>query len=347
MATTATKQNASRNGSHSPAKTTRLWHSMAHMPSVKYAECVIVSGEGSYIWTQDGRRLLDAPASLWYCNVGHGRKEIAQAVAEQLTQIEAYSSFQQYTTPPAIELAERVAALSPLDDPRVYLTSGGSDTVEFAAKLARRFWDISGRPAKRTIVTRQEGYHGLHTFGTSIAGIEANRDGYGPLVHETARVPMHDAAALEALILERGADTIAAFFCEPVIGTGGVHLPKDGYLEEVQRICRKHDVLLVADEVITGFGRTGEMFASQRFGLTPDMMLCAKGISSGYLPLGAVVVGARVAEPFWADDSDHMFRHGLTYSGHSTACAAALANIDILEREELPARVRSLETTLE
>jgi len=330
-----------------PVQDTRLWHSQAHMPTVKRAERVIARGQGAYVWTEDGHRLLDLPASLWYCNVGHGRKEIADAVAAQMTTLAAYSTFQEYATRPAITLAQRVAELSPVRDARVYLTSGGSDSVDFAGKLSRRFWHEARRPEKRTIVTRHDAYHGLHAFGTSIAGIEPNREGYGDLVRETARVPTNDAAALEALISERGADTIAAFFCEPIIGTGGVILPAPGYLQEVQRICREHDVLFVVDEVITGFGRTGEMFASTRFELDPDIMLVAKGISSGYAPVGAAVVAARVWEPFWADGSDAVFRHGLTYAGHASACAAALANLDILEREELVARVRSLESVLE
>ena len=325
---------------------TRLWHSQAHMPTVKRSERIIARGEGAYIWTEDGHRLLDLPASLWYANVGHGRREIASAIAEQLGRIEAYSTFQRYATRPALDLAERVAALAPVDDPRICLTSGGSDSVDLASKLVRRFWSAQDRPEKRTIVTRDEAYHGLHGFGTSIAGIGANREGYGELVRETARIDTNNPESLQQLIHERGADTIAAVFCEPVIGTGGVIPPAPGYLETIQRLCRDHDILFVADEVITGFGRTGRMFACERFGLRPDLMLTAKGISSGYLPLGAVVVARRIWEPFWEDGSDLLFRHGLTYAGHATACAAAMANLDILEREELVARVAELEGVL-
>jgi adenosylmethionine-8-amino-7-oxononanoate aminotransferase len=335
-----------RSAAATTPRETRLWHSQAHMPSVKRSERVIDRGEGAYIWTEDGHRLLDLPASLWYANVGHGRPEIAAAIADQLGRIEAYSTFQRYATRPALELADRLADMAPLDDPRICLTSGGSDSVELAAKLVRRFWDVQGRPGKRLIVTRDEAYHGLHGFGTSIVGIEANREGYGELVRETARIDTNNPESLQALIHERGADTIAAVFCEPVIGTGGVIPPAPGYLEAIARLCREHDILFVADEVITGFGRTGRMFACDRYDLRPDLMLTAKGISSGYLPLGAVFVARRVWEPFWADGSELVFRHGLTYAGHATACAAAMANLDVLEAEDLVLRVAELEPVL-
>jgi putrescine aminotransferase len=328
-------------------KDTTLWHSQAHMPTVKGAERVIVRGEGAYVYTEDGLKLLDAPASLWYCNVGHGRGEIADAVASQMRTLESYSNFQQYTTRPSLELAERVAAMAPVRNPKIFLTSGGSDAIDLAAKLVRRYWHEAGRPAKRVIVTRSNGYHGLHAFGTSISGIEANRTGYGTLVDDTARVPMHDPGALQALIDERGADSVAAFFCEPIIGTGGIFQPAPGYLHAVEKICRDNEILFVVDEVITGFGRAGAMFASKRFGIEPDIMVVAKGITSGYLPLGAAIIGERVWEPFWADGSELIFRHGITYSGHASACAAAHANLDILQREQLVDRVRSLETVLE
>jgi len=326
---------------------TKLWHSQAHMPTVKTSERIIVRGEGAYIWTEDGNRLLDLPASLWYCNIGHGRRRIAEAVTKQMSRIEAYSTFQRYATPPALELAERVADLAPLDDPRVCLTSGGSDSVDLAGKLARRYWHVMQRPQKRTIVSRAEAYHGLHGVGTSIAGIDVNRVGYGELIRETARIDTNNPESLQALIHEQGAHTIAAVFCEPIMGTGGVIYPAPGYLQAIQALCREHDILFVADEVITGFGRAGAMFACERYGLRPDMLLAAKGISSGYLPLGAVIVAKRLWEPFWADGSELTFRHGLTYAGHATACAAALANIDILEEEELVARVAALEDTVE
>ena len=305
------------------------------MSAVKRAEVVIERGEGAYLWDESGRRLLDAPAGLWYCNVGHGRTEIADAVARQMARIETYHTFNQYANRPAIELAARVAELSGLPEPKVFLTSGGSDAIDTAGKLARRYWSALGKPDKQTIVTRDRGYHGLHTLGTSIVGLEIQKEGMGPLVRETVRVPTNDAAAFERTVQDLGADSIAAFFAEPIVGTGGVVHPADGYFEAVQRICRDNDILFVADEVVCGFGRTGEWFGTHRFGLEPDMMVFAKGVTSGYLPLGGVVAAERVAAPFWEDGSELIFRHGLTYAGHATVCAAALANLDILEREQL------------
>jgi putrescine---pyruvate transaminase len=325
---------------------TYLWHSQAHMPSVRRSEIVLARGEGAYVWDEDDRRLLDAPASLWFCNVGHGRAEIADAVAAQMRRLETYSTFQRYATRPALDVAERLAGLVPIENARVFLTSGGGDSIDGAAKLARRYWNAVGRPEKRTIVTRELAYHGLHGFGTSITGLEFNRDGLGGLIPDTVRVPTHDVEAFAQLV-ERDRDSIAAFFCEPVIGTGGVINPEPGYLEGVARVCRENDVLLVVDEVITGFGRTGAMFASERYGLEPDMLVMAKGVTSGYLPLGALAVAEPVWTPFWEEGSDLVFRHGVTYAGHASVCAAAMANLDILEREGLVERVRSLEPVLD
>jgi putrescine aminotransferase len=316
------------------------------MPSVKSSELVLVRGEGAFVWDEEGRKLLDVPASLWYCNVGHGRGEIADAVARQMRQLETYSTFQQNANRPALDLAERISELAPVEDSRIFFTSGGGDSIDTAVKLARRYWHAVGRPKKRSIVSRDRGYHGLHGFGTSITGLDVNREGLGELMPETVRVPTNDADALARLLEEQG-DTIAAFVCEPVIGTGGVVFPAAGYLEAVQQACRRHDVLFVVDEVITGFGRTGEMFASSRFGLDPDVLVVAKGLTSGYMPLGAAIVAQRVWDPFWKDGSDLVFRHGVTYAGHAAACAAAHANLDLLERERLVERVLEFEPVLD
>ena len=326
---------------------TRYWHPFADMRKVRDHELVLVRGDGAWIEDADGRRYLDATAGLWYCNVGHGRREIADAAAAQLARLAAYSNFGAFATAPTLELADRLAALAPMEGATVFFGSGGSDGVDTAAKLARRYWDARGHPERRIVVSREHAYHGMHAFGTGLAGIPVIREGYGgPLVGDTIQVSAHDVEELERLFRARGRE-IAAFIGEPVIGAGGVIPPEDGYWEAVTRLCDAHGVLLVADEVITGFGRLGTMFGCERYEIAPDMICFAKGVTSGYLPLGGVLIGSRVAEPFWDGPTGPIFRHGYTYSGHATACAAGLANLDILEREELLVRVQALEPVLE
>ena len=326
---------------------TSFWHGFSDMRAVRDAEVVIRRGEGVWIEDVAGRRYLDATAALWYCNAGYGRREIASAVAEQLERLPAYSSFGPYTSEPTVKLADRLAALSPIPDAVVFLGSGGSDAIDTAAKLARRYWDVMGRPEKRIIVSREHSYHGMHGWGTSLIGMPSMKAGYGgEFIDEVVHVGPMDTESLGALFSERGGE-IAAFFGEPVIGAGGVLAPHPAYWGEVQRLCREHDVLLVADEVITGFGRAGTMWGSQRYEIAPDLIAFAKGVTSGYVPLGGVLVGRRVAEPFWEGSvAGAVFRHGYTYSGHAGACAAAMANLDIIEREGLVERVAALEPVL-
>lgn len=324
---------------------TRFWHGFADMHAIRDGEIVFTEGDGVLLRDTAGNEVIDSTAALWYCNVGFGRREIAEAVAGQLTRLAAYSSFGAYTTDRTIELADRLATLSPLGpETVVFLGSGGSDAIDTAAKLARRYWDVLGQPGKRVIVSREHGYHGMHAWGTSLAGIPGNKAGYGgPFIDEVAQVGAHDVEALRALF-EARAGEIAAFIGEPVIGAGGVIPPVDGYWPAVSALCREFDVLLIADEVITGFGRTGTMWATTRYGIEPDMITFAKGVSSGYVPLGGVLVGERVRRPFWDDPvPGAVLRHGYTYSGHAGAAAAAIANLDILERESLVARVAALE----
>jgi putrescine---pyruvate transaminase len=323
---------------------TSYWHPFADMGSVSESgELAIVRGDGAFVFDSDGKRYFDATAGLWYCNVGHGRAEIAEAAAEQLRAVAAYNNYGDLTTPVASELAERVAGLAPVPDSKVFFCSGGSEAVDSAAKLARRYWHEVGRPGKTVIVSRQSAYHGVNGFGTSIGGIPPNREGFGPLL-ESAQVERDSSTALAEAIDAIGPERVAAFFCEPVVGAGGVYPPPEGYLADAQRICNERDVLFVADEVITGFGRCGSWFASDRWGLQPDILTCAKGITSGYLPLGAVIAAPRVAEPFFRKGV--MWRHGYTYSGHAAACAAALANLDIVERDHLVERAAALEGEL-
>lgn len=325
-----------------------LWHPFADMGAVEAAgEFVLVRGEGVWLWDSTGRRYLDATAGLWFANVGHGRRELADAAARQMTELAAYSTFGDIAAAPTIELAERLAALVPMPGAKVFFTSGGSDSIDTAAKLARRYWHERGRPDKTMVIGRQKAYHGMHVAGTALAGIPGNREGYGELMPAARSVAWDDPAALRAAIDEVGADRVAAFFCEPVIGAGGVYAPPAGYLEAVREVCRETEVLFVADEVVTGFGRIGgTWFASERYGLQPDIITCAKGLTSGYAPMGAVIVADRVAEPFFRPGAGVWWRHGYTYSGHAAAAAVALANLDIIEREGLLGEAKRLEGTL-
>lgn len=306
---------------------------------------VVARGEGAYVFDTAGKRYLDATAGLWFANVGHGRGEIADAVAEQLRTIAHYSNFGDLTEAPTQELAEKLSSIAPVAGSKIFFTSGGSDSVETAAKLARRYWHEQGRADKKILVGRRLAYHGMHYASTALGGLTPNKEGYGVLVADTRTVEWDDAKSLLALIEEVGAEQIAAFFCEPIIGAGGVYLPPEGYLAEVRQICRDHDILFVADEVVTGFGRIGgSWFASTRFDLQPDLMTTAKGLTSGYLPMGAVFIAPHVAEPFYAGGT--WFRHGYTYGGHAGAAAAALANLAIVEREGLLEEAARLESTL-
>jgi putrescine---pyruvate transaminase len=324
-----------------------LWNPFANMASLDGNAVTMVRGEGSWVFDDHGRAYLDAIASLWYCNVGHGRAELAEAAAAQMRQLAGFQAFESFSSPPAEALARRVAGLSPIPDAKVFFTpGGGSDAIDTAAKLARAYWRAVGQPAKQVIISRSHAYHGVNAFGTSLGGIPLNAEAFSPLVPLTERVPWDDAAALEKQIGQAGADRVAAFFCEPVVGAGGVYFPPEGYLARVQEICREQDVLFVADEVITGFGRTGSWFGSGRAGVEPDLMTVAKGLTSGYAPLGAVLAGPRVAEPFWRPGSAEIFRHGYTYQAHPVSCAVGLANLDVLEREQLVPRVRELEQVL-
>lgn len=324
---------------------TRLWHPFANMAQVRADSFLVDRAEGVWLHDRAGRAFLDGSASLWYANVGHGRREIIDAVTAQMHKLEAFNVFNDYTNEPAEELAGRLAELAPMDDARVMLTSGGGDSIDTAAKLARLYWVQRGRPQRRHLLSRGQAYHGTHGVGTAIAGIQANRDGFGEMLTESTRVAHDDPADLTRAIEDIGADRVAAFFAEPVIGAGGLIPPEPGYLEAVAEICRAHGILFVADEVICGFGRLGHWFGSQRWGLRPDLITFAKGVTSGYLPLGGVIAAGEVAEPFWSAPGA-AFRHGATYSGHPTAAAAALANMDLLESENLLGRGRDLETPL-
>lgn len=330
-----------------PRSQTRLWHPFSDMSAVVGNELMLERAEGVWLWDSSGKCYLDGTASLWYSNIGHGRHRMARAIAEQIERLDAYSIFGDVTNAAAEALGERLTALAPMDDPRVLLTTGGGDGIETAAKLARVYWSAQGEPQRTHIISRIGSFHGVFGFGTSLGGIEANRAGFGPLIPETSQVPFDSLPALEAEIERVGPERVAAFFFEPVIGAGGVLPPPEGYIEGVADICDEHGILLVCDSVICGFGRLGDWFGVERFGISPDVIVFAKGVTSGYLPLGGVLVAGRVAEPLWFGESKRAWRHGTTYAGHPTCCVAALTNIDILEEEGLLERSRRLEVRLE
>jgi adenosylmethionine-8-amino-7-oxononanoate aminotransferase len=293
----------------------------------------IARGEGALVWDEDGNELVDAMASLWYCNVGHGRGEIADAVAAQIRDIEAYSCFEPFTNPPADALAERIVDLTPIGDARVFFTDSGSEAVDTAMKLARLSHVLAGHPERHLIISRERGYHGTNYGGTSAQGLAPNKEGYGTLLHDVVQVASDDVEALSVVMADRAGE-IAAVLTEPVQGAAGVYPPAPGYLAETRRLCDQHGAFLIYDEVITGFGRTGEWFAADHFGVVPDITTFAKGVTSGYQPLGGVIVGSAVRAAL-ESDPDFILRTGYTYSGHPAVCAAALANIEILEREQL------------
>jgi putrescine---pyruvate transaminase len=325
-----------------------LWHPFADMGAVEDAPFVLERAEDVWVWDERGRRYLDATASLWCANVGHGRPEIAAAVERQLRTLDTYSTFGDFANGPAIDLADRLAALAPTPGARVFLGSGGGDAIETAAKLARAYFQRTGQPRRVHLITREHGYHGTHGYGTSLGGIEPNVAGWGPLDAAVSRVPHDSVEALEAEIARLGSERVAAFFCEPVIGAGGVRPPPDGYLEAVADVCERTGVLFVADCVISAFGRLGTWLGIDRWPVEPDLVVLAKGITGGTLPLGALLVAPRVAEPsFTGAPGAPALRHGQTYSGHPTCCAAALATLDIYERDDLIARGRMLERPLE
>jgi putrescine---pyruvate transaminase len=314
---------------------TPLLHPFARPVADRFV--TIVRGEGAAVFDADGNRYVDGLASLWYCNVGHGRREIVDAVARQMAMLENYNTFDVFTNEPAEAVAVEIAALSPVPDARVFLTSSGSEAVDTALKLARLTFQRTGQPERQVMVARTLGYHGTNVGGTALQGLPLNRAGWGGLVADVEHVPHDDLGAARALFADRG-DRIAALIAEPVIGAGGVYPASTEYLIGLRKLCDEHGALLILDEVITGFGRLGTWFAADQHGVTPDLVTFAKAVTSGYQPLGGVVLGERVRQALESDD-DFVLRHGYTYSGHPTACAAALANLALLRDEYLLERV--------
>lgn len=310
-----------------------LLHPFAN-PNKSEADFInIVSAQGSILRSDTGKEYLDGMASLWYCQVGHGRREIIDAVAKQLDTLDTYNLFDPFTNSPAREAAALIASKSPHPDGRVFLGCSGSEAVDTALKLARLVQQRRGSSSKQIIVRRTHGYHGTNMGGTSAQGIEANREGWGDLMPHFVEVPSGNIEEASKVFAEHG-ENIAAVISEPVQGAGGVVPPEDGYLEGLRRLCDQHQSLLIFDEVICGFGRTGSWFGAQTYGVTPDLMTFAKGVTSGYQPLSGVIVSAAVAAEL-GDADGTILRHGYTYSGHPAAAAAAVANINLIESDGL------------
>jgi putrescine aminotransferase len=314
---------------------------------------IITRAEGCWLWDSEGNRILDGMAGLWCVNVGYGRAELVEAARRQMATLPFYNTFFQTTTPPAVELAARLAEIAPAGLKRVFFTNSGSEANDTAVKLVRFFWNLQGQPKKKTIISRNFAYHGVTLATASLSGLAA--------MHPQSDLPLpgfeHVAApywyaeggerspeafgrlaaqALEQRIQELGPETVAAFIGEPIQGAGGVIIPPQGYWAEIQRICRQYDVLLIVDEVICGCGRTGRWWGAERFAIAPDIMTTAKGLSSGYLPIAAVLLGPRVGDALFAAGQE--WTHGFTYSGHPVAAAVALANLRLIAEEGLHER---------
>ena len=320
---------------------------------------VITRGDGIYVWDSEGQRIFDAMSGLWCVNVGYGQDALIEAATQQMRTLPYYNAFFQTTTPPATALAERLAGLTPAQFRHVFFSSSGSEANDTVIRLVRRYWDLVGQPERKVIVSRRNAYHGSTMAAASLGGMAAmHRQGGLPIPGVTHIEQPHywahrEGAAkglsreefglvaarwLEEKIEEIGADQIAAFIGEPVQGAGGVVVPPSTYWPEIQRICDRHGILLVSDEVVCGFGRTGQWWGCETFGTRPDLMTFAKGVTSGYVPLGGVMVGERVARLLIEQGGE--FEHGYTYSGHPVACAVALANLDLIEQQGLVQRVR-------
>jgi len=317
---------------------------------------IATRAEGVYIYDSEGNKILDGMAGLWCVNLGYGRTELIDAAAAQMRELPYYNSFFQCTHPPAIELSELLSELSPGNFNHVFFTGSGSEANDTQVRLIRRYWDLLGKREKMTIIARKNAYHGSTLGGASLGGMSAMHEQMvlpvPGIVHieqpyqfelggdlSAEEFGLRQARLLEEKILEIGPDKVAAFIGEPVQGAGGVIIPPESYWPEIQRICDEYGILLVADEVITAFGRLGEWFGSTRYGIRPDLISFAKGVSSGYLPLGGVLVGDRVADVVNSKGGE--FAHGYTYSGHPACCAVALTTLKIMQREKIVERVRT------
>lgn len=311
---------------------------------------IIERADGVYLWDSEGNRLLDGMAGLWCVNIGYGRKELAEAAYRQMLELPYYNSFFQCANPPAVQLASAIAEVAPAHMNRVFFTGSGSEANDTVLRMVRRYWDLQDQPQRKTIIGRINGYHGSTVAGASLGGMSAMHEQGDLPIPGIVHIPqpywygeggdmapdefgLWAARQLEEKILEVGPERVAAFIAEPIQGAGGVIIPPDSYWPEIQRIVDKYGILLAVDEVICGFGRTGEWFGSQYFNIKPDLMTIAKGMTSGYLPMGGVIVGDRVAGCL-IDDGGEFF-HGYTYSGHPVTAAVGLENLRILREEHV------------
>jgi len=323
-----------------------------HHPKDHAAARIFTRGEGAILHASDGKQYIDGLSALWNVNVGHGRKELASAAAAQMEKLAYASAYAGFSNEPAIRLAERIIGLAYSNMAAAYFTTGGAESNESAFKFARYYWKRMGKPEKVKIISRRYGYHGVTMAAMSATSLPGYHKMFGPLVPEFLQVappypyrwpgngdPGIEAAdAVEAAIEANGADTVAAVIAEPVMGAGGVIVPPPTYFPRLREICNRHNVLLIADEVITGFGRTGRWFALGHWGVEPDLVSFAKGVTSGYLPLGGIIISKRIHEAMENAPMDERYMHAATYSGHPVCCAVGLRNIDILEQEALPER---------
>jgi len=309
--------------------TSSIEEQQAYGPAAIFCE-----GKGIYLKDLEGRTYIDGMASLWNVNIGHGRKEIAEVAKEQMEKLAFSSCFATYSNEPAIKLATKIAQMAPGDLNTVFFTSGGSESNDTAIKLARHYWILKGKPNRQKIISRTLSYHGVAFGSTNATGIEGFRKFTNSPAPDFYYVNKDSAEELEKLILELGPENVAAFISEPVQGAGGVNVPKPDYFKKVRQICDEYGILFIADEVITGFGRTGKNFGIEHFNVVPDMMTFAKGVSSGYAQLGGVIISEKIHQDLCAL-SKGVLMHGYTYSGHALACAVGLKNIEIIEREGL------------
>jgi adenosylmethionine-8-amino-7-oxononanoate aminotransferase len=344
-----------------PKGAEHLVHGFASPASIEeLGPVTLVRAKGAYVWDSEGRKYLDGLSSLWNVAVGHGRAEIARAVATQIRKLSYAPTLLGFSSEPAQRLAKRIVKMAPKELSRVIFTSGGSEANETVIRLVRLYWRLKGRPDKIKFVALNRSYHGTTTGAASLTGLPYFHRHYEPLMPGVVRMPrpycyrceiglrypecaIACADELERIIEREGVQTIGAFIAEPVQGAAGVVIPPPGYFERIRAICDRHEVLMIADEVITGFGRVGYPFAMQRNKVTPDVIVFAKGVTSGYLPLGGVLFRESLYQTLLQAGSDFALHHGFTYSGHPVVCAAALTNLDILEKEKLMARARKLE----